>query len=39
MFINNEIKNNRDNLITRHFSGLLNEKKEKVQKEKKVIKK
>ena len=28
MFINEEIRNNRDNLITRHFSGLLNEKKE-----------
>ena len=27
MFINNEVKNNRDNLITRHFAGLLNEKK------------
>lgn len=33
MFINNEIKNNRDNLITRHFSGLLNEKKEIVDKD------
>ena len=28
MFINNEVKKNRDNLITRHFAGLLNEKKE-----------
>ncbi len=27
MFINDEVKNNRDNLITRHFAGLLNEKK------------
>ncbi len=27
-FINEEVRNNRDNLITRHFSGLLNEKKE-----------
>ena len=28
MFINEEVKKNRDNLITRHFAGLLNEKKE-----------
>ncbi len=28
MFINDEVKNNRDNLITRHFAGLLNKKKE-----------
>jgi len=28
MFINEEVKNNRDNLITRHFAGLLNKKKE-----------
>ena len=27
MFINDEVKNNRDNLITRHFAGILNEKK------------
>ena len=27
MFINEEVKNNRDNLITRHFAGLLNKKK------------
>lgn len=27
MFINDEVKNNRDNLITRHFAGLLNENK------------
>ena len=27
MFINDEVKNNRDNLITRHFAGLLNKKK------------
>ncbi len=27
MFINDEVKNNRDNLITRHFAGMLNEKK------------
>ena len=26
MFINEEVKKNRDNLITRHFAGLLNEK-------------
>ena len=26
MFINEEVRNKRDNLITRHFSGLLNEK-------------
>ena len=28
MFINEEVRKNRDNLITRHFSGFLNEKKE-----------
>ena len=28
VFINEEIRKNRDNLITRHLSGLLNEKKE-----------
>ena len=28
MFINDEVRKNRDNLITRHFSGFLNEKKE-----------
>lgn len=28
MFINNEVKKNRDNLITRHFVGLLSEKKQ-----------
>ena len=33
MFIKNEVKNNRDNLITRHFAGLLNEKKEIVDKD------
>ena len=27
MFINEEVKNNRDNLITRHFAGLLNKKR------------
>ena len=27
-FINDEVRTNRDNLITRHFAGLLNEKKE-----------
>ena len=32
MFINDEVKKNRDNLITRHFAGLLNEKKEIVKK-------
>ncbi len=28
IFINEEVRKNRDNLITRHFSGFLNEKKE-----------
>ena len=33
MFVNNEVKKNRDNLITRHFAGLLNEKKEIIEKD------
>ena len=33
MFINDEIRRNRDNLITRHFAGLLNEKKQLLDKD------
>ncbi len=33
MFISDEVKKNRDNLITRHFTGLLNEKKEIAEKD------
>ena len=33
MFISDEFEKNRDNLITRHFAGLLNEKKEIIEKD------
>ena len=36
MFINEEVKNNRDNLITRHFAGLLNKKQLIVDKDSQI---
>lgn len=39
MFISDEVKKNRDNLITRHFAGLLNQKKEIIEKDSQAAKK